>query len=146
MVLDDKLSWKAHLKCLKAKLLRSCFIISKLRYYLDTSTLKMVYYSLFYLHMQYCISAWGGAATSHLKAIVVMQKRIVRYVCCVPALTSTNSLFVKTGILKLNEIFNLQVCKLMLNTLRGFEVDHSCFTPVSMVHSHNTRHSKNNNL
>ena len=58
----------------------------------------------------------------------------------------TNSLSVKTGILKFNEVFNLQVCKLMLNTLRGFEVDHSCFTPVSMVHAHNTRHSKNNNF
>ena len=34
----------------------------------------------------------------------------------------------------------------MLNTLRGFEVDHSCFTPVSMVHSHNIRHWKNNNF
>ena len=146
VVLDDKLNWKAHLKYLKAKLSRSCYIMSKLRYYLDTSTLKMVYYSLFYPHVQYCISAWGGAATSHLKTIVIMQKRIVRYVCRVPALTSTNSLFVKTGILKLNEIFNLQVCKLMLNTLRGFEVDHSCFTPISIVHSHNTRHSKNNNF
>ena len=81
--------------------------------------------------MQYCISVWGGAATNHLKAIVVIQKRIVRCFYHVPAMTSTNSLFVKTGILKLNEIFNFQVCKLMLNTLIGFEVDHSCFTPVN---------------
>ena len=79
-------------------------------------------------------------------AIIVMQKRILRYVCCVPALISTNSLFVKTGILKLNEIYNLRVCKMMLNTLRGFEVDHSCFNPVSMVHSQNTRYLKNNNF
>ena len=34
----------------------------------------------------------------------------------------------------------------MLNILRGFEVDHSCFTTLSMVNSHNTRHSKNNNF
>ena len=106
----------------------------------------MVYYSLFYPHILYCISVWGGAASCHLKPIVCMQKRIVRYVCRVPALTPTNSLFLKTGILKFNEVFNLQVCKLMLNTLRGFEVDHSCFTPVSMVHTHYTRHSKNNNF
>ena len=146
LILDDKLNWKAHLKCLKSKLSRSCFMMSKLRYFLDTSTLKMVYYSLFYPHIQYCISDWGGAASCHLKPIVSMQKRVVRYVCRVPALTPTNSLFVKTGILKCNEVFKLQVCKLMLNTLRGFEVDHSCFTPVSMVHAHNTRHSKNNNF
>ena len=75
-----------------------------------------------------------------------MQKRIVRYVCCVPALTLTNSLFVKTGILKFNEVFNLQVCQLILNTLKGLEVGHSYFTIVSMSHSHNTRQSKNNNF
>ena len=34
----------------------------------------------------------------------------------------------------------------MMITLRGLEVDNSCFTPVSMVHTHYTRHSKNNNF
>ena len=34
----------------------------------------------------------------------------------------------------------------MLNTLRGFEVDHSCFTPVSMVHTRSTKHSINNHF
>ena len=29
----------------------------------------------------------------------------------------------------------------MLNTLGGFKFDHSCFTPVSMVLTHNARHS-----
>ena len=56
VVLDDKLNWKAHLKHFKSKLSRSCFVISKLRYYLDTNALKMVYYSVFYPKVQYCIS------------------------------------------------------------------------------------------
>ena len=146
VVLDDKLNWRAHLKSLKSKLSRSCFVMSKLRYYLDTDTLKMVYYSLFYPHIQYCISAWGGAADCHLKPIVCMQKRVVRYVCRVPALTPTNPLFIKTGFLKLNEVLKLQICKLMQNTIRGFEVDHNCFTPVSSLHSHNTRFSKKSNF
>ena len=38
------------------------------------------------------------------------------------------------------------VCEIMLNTLRGFEVDHSCFTPVSIVYTHNTRQSEINNF
>ena len=66
----------------------------------------MMYYSLLYPHIQYCISAWGGAADCHLKPIVCMQKN-VRYVCCVPALTPTNPLFIKTGFLKLNEVIDL---------------------------------------
>ena len=34
----------------------------------------------------------------------------------------------------------------MLNILRGLGVDHSWFTPVNMVHTHNTRHIKNDNF
>ena len=146
VVLDEKLSWRAHIRSLKSKLSRSCFVLSKLRYYLDVSTLKMVYYSLFYPHIQYCISAWGGAAECYLKQIVSMQKRIVRYVCRVPALTPSNPLFVKTGLLKLNDVFKLQVCKLMQNSMTGFDVEHKSFTLTSSLHSHNTRFSKKLNF
>ena len=143
MVLDDKLNQRAHLRSFKSKLSSSYFVLSKLRYYLDVSTFKMVYYSLFYPHIQYCITAWGGAAVCYLKQIVSMQKRMVRYVCCVPALTPTNPLFVKTGLLKLNDAFILQVCELMQNSLTGFDVEHKSFTFASSLHSHNTRFSKN---
>ena len=95
VVFDGKLNRKKHLSSLKSKLSRSCYVLSKLRYYLGTITLKMVYFSLFYLHIQYCISVWGGAADCYLKPILCMQKRVFRYVCCVPALTTTNPLFKK---------------------------------------------------
>ena len=74
VVLNDKLSWKTNLKYLKYKLAKNCFIMSKLRYYFDISTLKLVYYILFYPHIQYCIPAWVGAASCHLKLIVSKQK------------------------------------------------------------------------
>ena len=77
-------------------------------------------------------------AACYLKSIVSVQKRIVRYVCGVPALIPT--LFVKTGISKLKNAFNLEVCKSMLGAMLGFEVDQSCFTPISMIHIHNTIH------
>ena len=74
------------------------------------------------------------------------KKTTVRYVFQAPALMQTNSLFVKIGIIKFHKVFNLQTFKLMLNTFREFEVDHSSFTPLSIVHNHNTRHSNNNNF
>ena len=58
----------------------------------------------------------------------------------------TNTLFIKTGFLKLNEVLDLKICKLMQNTIWGFEVDHNCFTPVSTICSHNTKVSKKSNF
>ena len=90
----------------------------------------------------YYITAWGGAAECYLKQIVSKQKRM-RYVCYEPALTLTNPL--KTGLLKLNDVFNLQVCKLMQNSMTGFDVEHKSFTLASSLHSPNTRFSKFHN-
>ena len=62
----------------------------------------------------------------------------------VACLTPKTSLLVKASILKFNQFFILHVYKLLFNTLREFEVDHSCFIIVSMIHTHNIGHSKNN--
>ena len=51
-----------------------------------------------------------------------MQKRVIRYVCRVPALTTTNHLFKKTYTLKLNNVYKLKICKLLRNTITGFDV------------------------
>ena len=75
-----------------------------------------------------------------------MQKRIVRYVCRVPVLTPTNPLFVKTGLLKLIDVFKLQVCKLMKNNMTGFHVGHKSFTLACTLHSLNTWFSKKLNF
>ena len=75
-----------------------------------------------------------------------MQKRIVLQVCHVPALNPTNQLFVKTYLLKLNDVFKLQVSKLMLNSTTEFDVEHKSFTFASSLHSHNTRFPKKLNF
>ena len=71
-----------------------------------------------------------------------MQKIIKRYVCRVPVLTPTNHLFLKTDLLQLDEVFNLQIFMLMQSTLTGFDVNHKSFTPVCSVYSDGTRFSK----
>ena len=104
---------------------------------MDVSTLKIVYYSLFYPHIQYCISAWGGAAECYFKQIVSMRKRIVKYVCHVPVLTPINPLFVKTGLMKLNDVFKLEICKLMQKSMTEFDNEIKSFTLSRSLHSHN---------
>ena len=84
---------------------RSCFVLSRLCNYLDTSTLRTSYCRLFYPYIKYCGTAWESAADCYLKPIVYMQKIILRYICHVPI----NTLFLKIVLLKLNEVFDLQV-------------------------------------
>ena len=61
VLLDETLSWKAHLVKLSRKLARSVGIFYKLRYYVPLDTLRYVYYSLFHPFSTYGIIVWGSA-------------------------------------------------------------------------------------
>ena len=93
MVFDEKLNSSANLRSLKSKLSKSYFELSKLRYFFDVSTLKMVYYSLFYPHIKYCISAWGSATECYLKQTVSLENKNSK-VCLLCACFDPNKLTV----------------------------------------------------
>ena len=56
VLIDNTLTWKAHIKLVCTKLARGCFALIKLRNLVKLSTLKSVYYSMVYTHLQYCIA------------------------------------------------------------------------------------------
>ena len=58
VVIDEKMSWKNRVNYLCSKLAKGCWAISKPRNYVDLHTSRILYYSLIYPHLQYCISSW----------------------------------------------------------------------------------------
>ena len=76
--------------------------------------LKNIYYSLVYSHIVYAIHVWGSAGKSELDKIFILQKRAIRLISnkakrpSIPGpLASTNPMFYKLEILKINDIFTL---------------------------------------
>ena len=63
IIIDDKLNWKDHITNLKSKLARNNYILHKLKPYVNKHTLKLVYYSIIYPHLQYGIASYGSAVT-----------------------------------------------------------------------------------
>ncbi len=147
VIINDKLDWKDHVSFLKSKLSKSSYIIWKLKHFVDKATLKCVYYSLVYSHLHYCISSWGSASPSNLNSLVTLQKRIIRTISCQPARSHTNPLFLDLGILKLNDIYKLEVAKLMFRQGKNCIINNS-ICPVNLVshHSHHTRLASNDNF
>ena len=52
-------------------------------------------------------------------------------------------MFVKIGLLKVNDVFKLQVCKLMKNGMTGLNVENDSFTLASSLHWHKEEFQKN---
>ena len=71
----------------------------------------------FFIHIVYGIQVWGSACDTHLKAIEILQKRVVRLITyndqfpLIPGpLPATAPLFCKLKLLKISDIFIFMVC------------------------------------
>ena len=127
------------------KLAWGCFALIKLRNLVSLSTLKSVWYSMVYTHLQYCTAVWGHAhkITNPLEK---MHKKIVRIIVKASFTDPSLPIFHKLNILKVADIYKLEITKLMHCVKKHVDKSQfSCFKPVSLEHNYNTRHSANKN-
>ena len=103
-----------------------------------------VYYGLIHQQLQYCISCWGGVPTTKLQTLVTLQKRSVRSICYADRLAHSEPLFKNLQLLKLPDIYNLQVAKIMHKYTNNSWVGSYNIKSVKSIHSHNTRSSHAN--
>ena len=70
--------------------------------------MKMVYYSLVYSHLQYCINSWGSASETTLHPLKIIQKRNIRIITGSKYRAHAEPLFHQLQCLKLNDIYKLR--------------------------------------
>ena len=57
IIIDNKINWTQHINYLNAKLCKDSWVISKLKKYVNIHTLKIIYHSLIYYHLKYCVTS-----------------------------------------------------------------------------------------
>ena len=93
------------------------------------STLKQVYFSIIQSHLNYVICTYAGTYATHLNRLLLLQKRAIRIINNESYLAHTNSLFQSNKILKIQDMYKLNVGIYMY--------DHSA--NYIRTHSHSTR-------
>ena len=107
----------------------------------------MLYYSLIFSHLNYAIEIWGSAHNIYLNRILILQKRAVRMISyCDNRLDdfsfhSSDPLFYKLNIHKVQDVFILRIAKFIFNCLiKTTPVNfHLWFNLTTEIHSYNTR-------
>lgn len=145
VILSEKLSWSKHINFLKSKLNKASYIISKLRHYVDIKTLQMVYYSLVNSHLSYCITTWGGAPSTMIEPLKVIQRKIIRLMTHSDFQAPTTPLFSQLNILKLEDVYTLNLSLIFHKIHNNKIVGQHHLINIKDIHSHNTRLSHNNN-
>ena len=75
---------------------------------------KNIYYSLLYSHLVYAI-VWGSACISEINKISVLKKRSLTIITCNDIFSNLSN---KLEILKVQDVFKLQVSKIIFNCLQ----------------------------
>ena len=95
---------------------------------LHKSALRMLYFSLIYPYLYYCMRVWGSTCPTNLNRIFVLQKRAIRTISKSPFDAHTGPIFKELNILSLHNIYLAQIGKIMFQ----YKVD--CFLPVLKIY------------
>jgi hypothetical protein len=116
--IDDKLKWDIHISKIKSRLSSSLYAINKIKHFAPINILTTLYYSMVYPYLNYGITQWGATFKAHINKLNIMQKKIIRAIAGAKYNAHTNGIYHKLGILKLEDIYKLNVGKYMLSYMK----------------------------
>ena len=104
IVIDEFLTWCDHLDLIRKKIIKGAAIISRVRHFINLSSLKLIYYGLVYPYLTYGNLIWGNTYKSRIQKLVNVQKKIVRLMTFKSYLDHSEPIFNDLQILNLNKI------------------------------------------
>ena len=137
LTINENLSWKPHIQKISNKIARTLGIMCRLKKKLPAHIIRILYNSLIHLHLQYSILAWGFK----MGRLEKLQKRTVRIISCSKYNSHTDPLFKNLNLLKLKDLFELNVLKLYYKYRKNilpFYIS-NIFSDLSVGYSYNLR-------
>ena len=114
---EGNLSWKHHINYISTKIIKGIGIIARLRHrsllLVPRTALLSNYRSLIEPHISYGLVYWGQATNTHLKKIVILQKRVLRLMYFFDYTSHSAPLFACSGILPIKMLYFKSVASLL---------------------------------
>ena len=144
LFIDDKLEWQKHTSFIASKLARSMYILNSIKFMVPSSTLKTLYYSLMYSHLNYGIIHWSNTYKYNLTSIINKQTKAVKVISRTKK-TVTPSIFSKFHILQLSDVAHLEMTKLIYSFMHDDLPTPlmNMFATNQELHPHGTRQALN---
>ena len=141
IIVDNKLSWKPHIKYIADKISKSSSIIRYLKYSFPTNILKTLYMSLVMPYLSYCNIVWSSAFKTLLKPLVILQKKCIRSITKSEYLAHSEPLFKECKLLTVNQLFDFNCAQFIFKILNTEQYpNHKLKILQNQVnHDHNTR-------
>ena len=146
VMINEKLNWNTQIEHIKNKISKAYFILTKIRHYVNRPTLMLLYNSLIYTHLNYCVCTWGGAPPTTLKPLLTIQKKTTRIITFSDYNAHSNPLFYTLKMLQLNDIYKLKIAIMFRKLHKNNNLQKSTnLISIDQIHAHNTRLSASKN-
>jgi len=106
VLFDPQLNFKTHTNAVKSKLAKALYSLRMAKNLLPTSSLILLYQSLFHCHLIYALPIWQAAAGGVINEIFKMQKNAIRIITGSKYNAHTEPLFKKLEILPFPDLIN----------------------------------------
>ena len=145
--IDEKLSWVPHISKVKNDIVKFSSIFAKLRYDIPKQCLLTLYDSLVASKIGYGLEVYGVAKNKDLKELQTLQNRILKIIYFKKHRFSTNRLHRELKILKISDLYQWKILKLMHNVHYNKhhlpEVFEQYFETNKNLHRYETRQKAN---
>ena len=148
VLIDSHLSWKFHIDYVAFELSKIVGIIARLRHFVPFNTLLSIYQSLMFPYLTFGLSAWGQAAQLHLKKLLLLQKRAIRFMNFSKPRTHAVPLFISSKILPINILYLETMSTLMYDISNNSAPQNisRLFRKSNLIHPYKTRSSSSGNF
>jgi hypothetical protein len=113
VMIDEYLSFNAHISHVSAKMSKSLFCINKIKNFVNKATLKLLYYAMVHSHLSYCLNVYSCATTTNLQRLRIKQKEAVRIISNAGYRDHTKPLFLSQKILPFDDMVKFANLKFM---------------------------------
>lgn len=138
ITLHKNLTWKSHIQRISSKIAKVIGILNRMKHFIPSFTLKLIYESLIVSHIRYGILIWGADVTNIYK----LQKKAIRIITKSKYNAHSSPLFKKLDILTAPDLRKQnELCfyyKFIHNRLPSYYHD-DFISYQHQLHSHHTR-------
>ena len=116
LTIDNKLTFKTHISNITKIFNQGNGKIFYLKRFLPSKTLKNIFYSIIYPHINLHILIWGGANQTNIQPLNVAVNKVIRNIRWGNENTVTK--YKKLHILSVNEIYKLKMGEFFFKTIK----------------------------
>lgn len=105
IIVDKNLNWHPQILALSKRIRKLLPIFRHLRDAADPKLIIRIYYALCQSLLTYCVTVWGGAATSYLLTLERAQRALIKVMFFKPRRYPTKKLYEETQLLTVRQLF-----------------------------------------